>query len=130
MILNLCLNPSIDSYAHISAFKTGEVNRISKLKEYPGGKGVHVALALAELKADSRLLGFWGGAAGDWIKKQCEALKVASNGVSVSGNNRKCYTFISENSALHHTELLEPGPELNADDFEKFLKVFRPQIRQ
>ncbi|MBI6116819.1 1-phosphofructokinase family hexose kinase [Salegentibacter maritimus] len=125
MILSLCLNPSIDSYAHIKGFEPGSVNRIESLKEYPGGKGVHVAMALAELGANSRLLGFWSGAAGEWIKNQCEALKVASNGVSVSGNNRKCYTFISENSALHHTELLEPGPTLSVNDFENFLEVFQ-----
>ncbi|SKB70796.1 tagatose 6-phosphate kinase [Salegentibacter holothuriorum] len=125
MILSLCLNPSIDSYAQISAFKPGEVNRISSLEEFPGGKGVHVAMALGELGTNSRLLGFWAGGTGDWIRKQCETRKVGSNGVSIGGNNRKCYTFISENSSLHHTELLEPGPELTNNDFENFLEIFK-----
>ncbi len=130
MILSLCPNPSIDSYARISDFLPGGVNRISSLEEFPGGKGIHVALAIAELGVSSSLLGFWAGGSGDWIRKECTDKKVETVGVDITGNNRKCYTFISENSELNHTELLEPGPKLSESDFEGFEKVFRKEIAQ
>ena len=130
MILSLCPNPSIDSYARLSDFKLGEVNRISLLEDYPGGKGVHVALALAELGISSKLLGFWAGGSGDWITKECKTNKVEVNGVNVEGNNRKCYTFISENPELHHTELLEPGPKINYKNFQEFITLFNKEVTE
>ncbi|WP_081209307.1 1-phosphofructokinase family hexose kinase [Salegentibacter sediminis] len=128
MILNLCPNPSIDSYARIPDFKLGEVNRISALEDYPGGKGVHVALAIAELGFSSKLLGFWAGGSGDWIIQECKTKKVEIDGVNIRGNNRKCYTFISENTKLHHTELLEPGPKINHSHFEEFITLFNREV--
>lgn len=130
MILSLCPNPSVDAYARISDFRLREVNRISKLEDYPGGKGIHVALALAELGISSKLLGIWAGGSGDWIINECKAKNVGVNGVSIEGNNRKCYTFISENPELHHTELLEPGPKFNNTDYEKFIALFIKEVSE
>ncbi|SDD81994.1 tagatose 6-phosphate kinase [Pricia antarctica] len=49
MILAVCPNPSIDTYAWLTVFKKGQANRISGMMEFPGGKGIHVAMALKEL---------------------------------------------------------------------------------
>lgn len=48
-ILVVCPNPSIDTYAWIDGFANGVPNRIKREDRYPGGKGLHVAMALAEL---------------------------------------------------------------------------------
>jgi len=128
MILNLCPNPSIDSYAWLNNFESGGVNRISKMIEYPGGKGVHVALALAELGEDARLMGLWAGNTGDWIKKACLGKKVRSIGVELPGNNRKCYTFLSEDPTFDNSELLEPGPSMTSESWEEFKIDFRKQL--
>ncbi len=120
MILNLCPNPSIDSYAWMNNLVAGQSNRISNIKEYPGGKATHIALALAELGTDSMLYAFWGGSSGEWIKKQCLKRGVYINGVSLKDNNRKCYTFLSKNKAFNNTEILEPGPSLTKKNWEDF----------
>lgn len=130
MILSLCPNPSIDSYAGLENFHPGSVNRFSFLEEFPGGKGVHVALAIAELGLSSRLFGFWAGGSGEWIKSECALRNVEVKGRSISGNNRKCYTFISENPDLHNTELLEPGPKLRDFDFNHFVSLFEGKIAE
>lgn len=72
MILCLCPNPSIDKFIWVEDFKTGKVNRVKKELSYPGGKGVHVALGIAELEEDCAIIGFWGGPAGKWKKRSKE----------------------------------------------------------
>lgn len=129
MVFCICPNPSIDSYAWINSFRIGGVNRYQKVQEFPGGKGVHVSLAVAELGEPSKLLGFWAGDAGKWIKNECAARDVEIAPFEIPGNNRKCYTFISENTDLNHTELLGPGPELTEPNFERFIEVFREESK-
>ncbi len=71
MVLCVCPNPSVDKYVWLDNFEEKESNRILKEKNYPGGKGIHVAMALRELGESVCLLGFLGGPTGMWIKQQC-----------------------------------------------------------
>lgn len=120
MILCICPNPSIDSYAYFNAFEIGSVNRMEKIKPYPGGKATHVALALAEMGKQVTLFGFWGGTTGQWIKKECEKRGIQVEGVELSENNRQCYTFRSDDASVANTEILEPGPTISPEDWESF----------
>lgn len=124
MILCVCPNPSIDAYAHLSNFEFGKANRISKMMQYPGGKGIHVALALRELGADVALMGMWAGATGAWIKKECQQQNIDCFGIALEGANRKCLTILSEDISLNNTELLEPGPECKTNQWQEFLTLF------
>lgn len=126
MILVLCPNPSIDCYAWMDRITPGRVNRIKKLREYPGGKGIHVALALAELGGKINLFGCWAGGAGDWIKKNCQQ-KMEITGIHIKGNNRKCYTFRSKTD-FANTEILEPGPSLKEIEWQILKKSFETEI--
>ncbi|MCM4157031.1 PfkB family carbohydrate kinase [Gramella sp. AN32] len=128
MILSLCPNPSIDSYAWLEKFETGGVNRIDRIIEYPGGKGVHVAIALATLGENSQLMGTWAGGAGQWIKQKCGKLEVECSGIELAGNNRKCYTFRSERPDFDNSELLEPGPSFTTNKWIAFIKLFELHI--
>lgn len=128
MILSVCPNPSVDTYAWLSSLEFGVANRISKQQEFAGGKGVHVAMALNEFGAKTDLLGNWAGHSGKWIREFCDDLGVQSIGPELEGANRKCYTFLSENESLHHTEMLEPGPELKKDQYHAFIENFSEQL--
>lgn len=128
MILSICPNPSIDTYAYLESFELGKVNRINKLLEHPGGKGTHVALAINELGGKTKLLGNWAGTTGDWIQENCKKYGLKTGGVTISGANRKCLTFRGENEYLQNTELLEPGPEFMNDDFNRFLLSISHEI--
>ncbi|GGF20128.1 1-phosphofructokinase family hexose kinase [Echinicola rosea] len=127
MVLSVCPNPSIDTYAWLEDFRLGQANRISTQQEFPGGKGVHVAMALKETGVSTKLLAAWAGHSGTWIKSMCESLGITTTGVELSGMNRKCYTFLSETSSIQNTELMEPGPEMTRDDFEQFVRVFKKE---
>lgn len=130
MILSVCPNPSIDTYAWLDQIEAGGVNRISKLREYPGGKATHVAMALKELGSDTTLLGNWAGASGTWIQQQCESLKINTEGLLLKGSNRKCYTFRTDNALFLNTELLEPGPSMNETDWIEFLGIYDKEIQK
>lgn len=123
MILTICPNPSIDTYAWVGSLEPGTVNRINRLEEYPGGKATHIAMALKELGEDTRLLGIWAGCNGDWIKQKCLEKGIPSAGIAIHGNSRKCYTFRSQHVDIDNTELLEPGPMLSKQHFAMFLDV-------
>ena len=128
MILSVCPNPSIDTYAWLDDFDPGGVNRIKKLQEYPGGKGVHVALALAELGTGSKLMATWGGNTGKWIREKCSVYGINCRGIALTENNRKCYTFRSEKPGFDNSELLEPGPSFSSADWEAFALEFKREI--
>lgn len=112
MILCLCPNPAIDKYIWVHNITPGKANRITCQQSFPGGKGVHVALGIAELGEECALLGFWGGDTGKYIKEFCEKKGVSCYGPVIDEPNRTCFTFRSPEE-LDSTELLEPGPFIN-----------------
>lgn len=122
-ILVVCPNPSIDTFAWIENFKQKETNRITCEESYPGGKGVHVAMAAAEMDIPVKLLGFWGGASGKWIKEECEERysNIECIGPEVKGLSRTCYTFKSD-SLFDDTEILGKGPSVTSEDLSEFFK--------
>ncbi len=128
MILNLCPNPSIDCYAWLHKIEPGKVNRIERIQEYPGGKGVHVALAIAELGDKTGLFGSWAGSTGKWIKSACRQKKIEISGTELAGNNRKCYTIRSSDVDFVNTEILEPGPTMSSEQWQDFKRSFKTEI--
>lgn len=118
--LVVCPNPSIDIFAWIKSFKNGQPNRIIKEERYPGGKGIHVAMALAELGMEVVVVGFWGSIVGEWIKKECNFYypKIKFEGPNLEEWSRSCYTFKSIRPEDHFddTEIISPGPSLTARD--------------
>ncbi|MCF8714760.1 1-phosphofructokinase [Joostella atrarenae] len=127
MILSVCPNPSIDTYAWLDTIESGLPNRISELKQYPGGKATHIAMALSELKQENTLLGNWAGTSGTWIKQECQLRDINISGIELEGQNRKCYTFRSPISSFNNTELLEPGPTFKEEDWNPFLEIFKTE---
>ena len=129
MILSVCPNPSIDCYAWLEKLHLGKVNRLVNLQEFPGGKGVHVAMAVSELGGTSGLLGNWAGGTGDWIKNECLHRNIEVSGITLDGNNRKCYTFRSSNPDFNNTEILEPGPVMNTQKWMELKNSFEKNIK-
>ena len=127
MILAVCPNPSVDTLVEIAAFNASDVNRALSEKRYPGGKGVHVALAAAEYHESVRLLAYWGGPTGDWIKEQCEAQGIECMGPRLIEWNRFCITF-SQDGPFNETELLGIGPAIEQTHLDQFYEAFESNL--
>lgn len=128
MVLTVCPNPAIDTYAFLASLELGKSNRVKSIQEFPGGKGVHVALAIKELGGDTSLKGFWAGSAGEWVINTCREYGLNVTGTEIQGNTRKCFTFITEESISDHTEVLEPGPNLGEEEFYAFKEGFSASL--
>jgi 1-phosphofructokinase family hexose kinase len=127
MILCVCPNPSVDKFAWIENFTPGMVHRIINEQHFPGGKGIHVAMAIKELGEEVALLGFWAGPTGEWLRMQCQEMGILTYGPEVSGWSRICTTFRSDNN-YNNTELIGYGPALNDEDITAFKVSFQSLI--
>jgi len=127
MILAVCPNPSVDTYLYMDTFNMRGSSRVTNKESYAGGKGIHVAMAIAESGEDVSLLAFWGGERGQWMKEECEKLGIKCFGPKLDNNNRTCITIKSagEND---DTEILENGSEISEQDYKDFIKVFKQNI--
>lgn len=123
MLLAVCPNPSVDYYTWIDSLEPGKVHRAKREIRYPGGKGVHVALAAAELGEEVTLLGFWGAETGRWIRDECMKRNIKCIGPEITEWSRSCYTFKSD-GVYDDTELLGYGPEISLKEFREFTSEF------
>lgn len=119
MFLTVCANPSVDSFWSLDQIQQGTTNRSNKETFYPGGKGIHTAMALNELGQDIITLGVWGGQTGQWLQSECHNKHIKTIGPSVGQWNRICITVDSD-SSWDETELLGSGPYVEADTIKDF----------
>ena len=128
-VLVICPNPAVDIYAYIPSFEPGVPNRITEEKRYPGGKGLHVGMALSELGLDVTIAGFWGGETGQWIQKSATQYypNLRFVGPKLEEWTRSCYTFKSV-SDFDDTEILGTGPTISPGDYQDFLTSIKQII--
>jgi len=124
MILSVCPNPSVDVFVWIDAIHPGKVNRATLEDHFPGGKGVHVALACAEMGEEVTIMGCWGGPTGEWIKHECLRKGIQSTGIEVPEWSRICQSFKSEGE-FDETEILGVGPAITSQQQDEFIVRFR-----
>lgn len=127
MILAVCANPSVDSFWSFDQIKKGTTNRSRGESFYPGGKGIHVALALRELGQQVTTLGVWGGQTGEWLKDVCKKQNIGTAGPVVAEWTRICITNRTSNS-WNETELLGAGPRLTPKQVKQFFTTYQSQI--
>jgi len=130
MILVVCPNPSVDTFVYVNDFQSGKANRATHEVSFPGGKGVHVALAIAELGEEVSLLGFWGGTEGEWITQQCTSkYRIQCYGPYVNSSSRRCIT-LKTNNEFDETELLGVGPIISTTDFNSYLNTYKLLLKE
>jgi tagatose 6-phosphate kinase len=129
VILVVCPNPSVDTLTTVSEFSPGGVHRALSEEHYPGGKGVHVAMAARELGSDVNLLAFWAGPTGEWIRDEVEKRGIVCGGSTVSGWSRSCITLrTSAASNFNETELLGCGPVLTETNTRELTCEFKRRV--
>jgi len=115
------LNPAIDTRLIVNGFVPGRVNRVSEVLRMPGGKAVHVAMALKGLGATPTWIGFAGGATGSELLAGLRLLEIATMPVSTSQASRINLEILDMGGEA--TEILEPGGTITHSEWSEFQQV-------
>lgn len=120
MIYTVTLNPALDKTVTVPGFTLDEVNRVSGLREDPGGKGINVSKVITKLGGSSRALALLGGTTGAKI----EAL-LGNEGIDVwkfeaHGETRTNLKVVDPVLGTN-TDINEPGPQTRPEKLDRAL---------
>lgn len=111
MILTVTPNAALDVTYVVDELVPHQSHRVTAVRQRAGGKGVNVASVLARMGHPVIATGLAGGAAGEEIRADLEARRVAARFVDGGGSSRRTVTVVS-NAQGNATIFNEPGPEL------------------
>jgi tagatose 6-phosphate kinase len=117
VISTFTLNAAIDKVQYIENFQIDKVNRVVEVAAEPGGKGNNVAKVAKLLGSDVVASGFLGGDTGQYVHRQLLNRGIVSDPIWISGQTREAFNIIDRNRGTQ-TEILEPGPEVNPEEWE------------
>lgn len=123
MILVVCLNLAIDITVEVEHLELGQVHRSTSTLREAGGKGVNVARVLQTLGAPCILIGFLGGAAGEFIADSLSREGISCAPCPIQSESRSCY-IVTETQRSLQTVVNEAGPQVNAAESLQFQKQF------
>ncbi|HJA28118.1 MAG TPA: 1-phosphofructokinase [Candidatus Olsenella pullicola] len=103
MIYTVTLNPALDKTATVEGLVVNEVNRITEVREDPGGKGINVSKVIARLGGTSRALALLGGTVGEKIRAM-----LSEEGIDV-------WTFEAEGETRTNLKVVDPKLGTNTD---------------
>ncbi|HEY0826901.1 MAG TPA: 1-phosphofructokinase [Bacilli bacterium] len=129
MITTVTLNAAIDKTYFLPRFIMGEVNRVKQTHVYPGGKGINVARVIHLLGYDSLATGFIGGGSGDYIERELSNQGISHQFIRIQGESRTCLNIIDAFTG-NTTEILEPGPEISAEQVDLMMDNIRRLARK
>ena len=123
MIYTVTLNPAVDRTIIQPDFALNEMNRISKVVDHAGGKGINVSKMIRNLNGESIALGIISGLSGEFIRRELDELGIKNNftvGEGKTRTNLKIVDMVNET----YTDLNEPGSTVS----EKVLKEVEKSI--
>jgi 6-phosphofructokinase 2 len=131
MIYTITLNPALDKSIWIREIRSAEENfiyQISRDELEPGGKGICVSKALANLGIESEIIGFLGGSHGKKInalinKKQ----KISSKFIEIAEETRE-NIIINEIGTGKQFPLNYPGPCVSQDEYNEMIRLLRKLV--
>lgn len=119
MIVTVTMNPAIDRTASIEALHPHALNRLGRVEQDVGGKGINVSKMLAALGRQSIACGFAAGQAGRMVVDTLRAWpggRITPAFVSLSGETRTNLKLVEPDGSL--TELNESGPAATPEQLE------------
>lgn len=121
MILTVTLNPSVDRLIYVKQLIAHDTNRILRIEEDAGGKGVNVARVLKRLGAPVVATGLLGGRAGRYVQQELRGIdRVECRFVWVDGDTRTNLA-IQEEDGSPPTTLNERGPHISPKELDTLL---------
>lgn len=127
MIYTITLNPALDKTVEIPSLTLDTVNRITKMRTDPGGKGINVSKVIRQLGGTSKALGILGGQAGRTILAALEEEPFEKEFLFVPGETRTNLKVVDP--VLHtNTDINEPGVTVAEADLNNLLDRLLSQL--
>ena len=95
MITTVTLNVAVDKAYVIGDFNQGEVMRVQKCTNTPGGKGLNVAKVAKLCGEEVLATGFVGGHAGAYVEDMLKKQNVPSEFVHTKNETRSCINVLA-----------------------------------
>jgi 1-phosphofructokinase family hexose kinase len=122
VILCVAANPSIDRLFTVDKLVLGEIHRPAEFVQLPGGKGLNVARAAAELGGDAEAVALLGGHAGRWIAEELAAEGIRLHVAwAAAAETRSSLSVAGALEGL--TEFYEHGFPVAPDDWAGFARL-------
>jgi 1-phosphofructokinase family hexose kinase len=121
MIAVIGLNTAIDKLLDVDDLTRGLVIRARAVRAWPGGKGVHAAMCAAALGERVRLTGLVDAPHRASFDEALRARGVEFHAVNTPGPLRTCLAIRDRSGCI--TEILEPGPSIDAEVCETALRA-------
>jgi tagatose 6-phosphate kinase len=119
MITVAGFNTAIDRLLRIAQLEPGSVMRADRAQVSPGGKGVHVAQALAVLDEEVQLIGLVDERHASFITGHLAERGVRFIGVPMPGELRTCLAIVEEDGRT--SEVLERGVAIGIEVIDALL---------
>ena len=120
----LAINPAVDISYEVSQLVPDRKVRAERTRYYPGGNGINVARALAELAAPFRCCSVVGGESGDLLLRLLgDCLGENHSIFRVEGETRVNST-VQQKSPSTQYEIDSSGPEVPADTLDEMDRCF------
>ena len=127
MIYTVTLNPALDKTAQVPRFTVDEVNRITELREDPGGKGINVSKVIDRLGGRSRAVALLGGSVGAKIAGMLDEAGIDVWAFEASGETRTNLKVVDDELDTH-TDINEPGPEATVAQLDTMLSALVQEL--
>ena len=121
MILTVTLNAAIDRTVAVPSFRQGHRHRAVEASTVAGGKGVNVARALKLLDRPVIATGLAGGPTGARLMERLAEESILTDFTWIAGESRTNLAVVDPTSG-EQTEINERGPDVSAEELERFLE--------
>lgn len=122
MILTITPNPSVDYLFEAETLCWDDANRVEMPRRRAGGQGINLTRAARVLGGDSVAIGFFGGSAGNDLKRMLAAEGTHFIDVPIEADTR-VFFGVRETSSGRSMLVNARGPILTADDGERLLRT-------
>jgi 1-phosphofructokinase len=128
VIYTVTLNPALDKTAYIPNFTVNTVNRMSKLRIDPGGKGINVSKVISKLGGKSIAIALLGGATGSYILSALKGQGIECKPFEI-GSETRTNLKVVDPKLNTHTDINEPGPCVKEQDLNSVLKALTSHLK-
>ena len=126
MIVTVTPNPALDRTLTVPEIVFDEMVRASESRLDLDGKGVNVSKALRALGAETLIMGFAGGAAGEALDRGLAELGFTTDFTRVAGETRTNTMIVD--AANRYVKANEPGPTLRPEELAAFFEQARARL--